>query len=173
MDWSKSILVGNGMLDWRSLLLLLCCMLAGWVFSKVYQNRRQKAQDRALCQKNMQAIDHMTGEEFEALLAAQFRQKGYQAEMTPKSKDYGADLVMQREKKKIVVQAKRYSGKVGIKAVQEVIGAREYYGADLAIVCTNSFFTSSAKNLAKECHVVLIDRERFCRNFQKSGRDKK
>ncbi len=121
----------------------------------------------------MQAIDHMTGEEFEALLAAQFRQKGYQAEMTPKSKDYGADLVMRREKKKIVVQAKRYSGKVGIKAVQEVIGAREYYGADLAIVCTNSFFTSSAKNLAKECHVVLIDRERFCRNFQKSGRDKK
>ncbi len=51
MDWSKSILVGNGMLDWRPLLLLLCCMLAGWVFSKVCQNRRQKAQDRALCQK--------------------------------------------------------------------------------------------------------------------------
>ncbi|MCC8110315.1 MAG: restriction endonuclease [Ruminococcus sp.] len=172
MHWSKPILFGNYTLDWHFLLLIICCVIGCWILTKAYQNRRQKSKDKALCRKNMHAIDHMTGEEFEALLAAQFRQKGFRAETTPKSKDYGADLVMRREKKKIVVQAKRYSGKVGIKAVQEIVAAREYYDADLAVVCTNSFFTSSAKNLTKKCHVVLIDRERFYRDFQKAGSDK-
>jgi len=99
MHWSKPILFGNYTLDWHFLLLIICCVIGCWILTKAYQNRRQKSKDKALCRKNMHAIDHMTGEEFEALLAAQFRQKGFRAETTPKSKDYGADLVMRREKK--------------------------------------------------------------------------
>jgi len=100
MHWSKPILFGNYTLDWHFLLLIICCVIGCWILTKAYQNRRQKSKDKALCRKNMHAIDHMTGEEFEGLLAAQFRQKGFRAETTPKSKDYGADLVMRREKKK-------------------------------------------------------------------------
>ncbi|RHW36020.1 hypothetical protein D1B31_18200 [Neobacillus notoginsengisoli] len=37
-------------------------------------------------------------------------------QMTSKTADYGADLILQKDSKKIVIQAKRYNSNVGIKA---------------------------------------------------------
>ena len=42
------------------------------------------------------------------------------AKVLPPSGDYGADLVLDNKKGRTVVQAKRYSKPVGVKAVQEV-----------------------------------------------------
>jgi restriction system protein len=50
--------------------------------------------------------------------------------------------------------------KVTNSAVQEVLGAIAYYGADKGIVVTNSFFTSSAKELANVNNITLWDRRR-------------
>ena len=91
----------------------------------------------------------MSGEEFEELLKYHFQEQGYKAQLTPKSHDYGADLVLKNGYgETIVVQAKRYGSSVGIKAIQEVIGARSYYNAQRAIVFTNNYFSNSAEQLA-------------------------
>ncbi|MEH7272628.1 restriction endonuclease, partial [Neobacillus vireti] len=75
------------------------------------------------------------------------------------SGDFGADLLLKKDRKKIVVQAKRYSKDVGIKAVQEVMGARSYYKADEAWVVSNSYFTKAARELARNGNVALVNRD--------------
>ncbi|MEG4171899.1 MULTISPECIES: restriction endonuclease [unclassified Microcoleus] len=106
-------------------------------------------------------VDRMTGEEFEEFLACCFRNLGYAVEMTPKTGDFGADLILSKARKKTVVQAKRYQGKVGNSAVQEVVSAVKYYGAQDAIVITNSMFTSNAHKLAHANGVQLWGREQL------------
>lgn len=108
----------------------------------------------------------MTGIEFEEFLKAHFQSLGYRVTLTQASHDYGADLILSRNGEKTAVQAKKYSDKVGIKAVQEISGAVGYYGADKAMVITNSYFTSSAVQLAKSNAVELWDRTQLIQRFQ-------
>lgn len=107
----------------------------------------------------------MSGTEFEELLAAHFRKAGYKVSLTPASNDYGADLVLKSKREVIVVQAKRYKGKVSNSAIQEIVAAIPYYNATSAMVVTNSFFTKNAKILADANQVVLWDRNDLVRNF--------
>lgn len=104
-------------------------------------------------------VDKLTGEEFEEYLFNLFKNLGYEVELTPASNDYGADLILTKGNEKIVVQAKRYSAPVGISAVQEVIGAKNYYKANKCMVVTNNYFTPNAIELAKSNDVELWDRD--------------
>lgn len=106
-------------------------------------------------------IDKMTGIQFEEFLMIRYKSMGYEVRDTPKSGDFGAGLLLQKDSKKIVVQAKRYTKSVGIKAVQEVTSAKPYYLADEAWVITNSYFTKAAVTLASSNNVKLIDREQL------------
>ena len=85
--------------------------------------------------------------------------------LRPERHDYGADLVLRKWGKKIVVQAKRYERNVGIAAVQEVVGSIAYYKADRAMVVTNSNFTKSARDLAKRNEVELWGRKEMQKKF--------
>lgn len=108
---------------------------------------------------NMIVVDKMSGIEFETMLKHVFRKMGYRVEETPKSNDYGADLILTRHGKKTVIQAKRYSNKVGISAVQQVLSAQIFYDANESAVVTNSYFTNQAKKMALTGKVKLIDRD--------------
>jgi restriction system protein len=57
---------------------------------------------------------------------------GYEVIKTKASGDFGADLILRANDKVIVVQAKRYSKKVGVKAVQEVYASLTLYKANEA-----------------------------------------
>lgn len=103
-------------------------------------------------------LDKLDGEEFEEYCQAMFEKRGYKARTTPKSHDFGADLVIEKDGVVTVVQAKRYKGIVGIAAVQQVIGSMRYYNASKCIVITTNYFTDAAKELAKANDVVLCDR---------------
>lgn len=61
----------------------------------------------------IKVVDRMTGEEFEEVLLCHFRNLGYKGHPTPTTGDYGADLVLEKDGVKIVLQAKRYTEKVG------------------------------------------------------------
>ena len=98
-----------------------------------------------------------SGEEFEIFLKHLYEIMGYIVELTPKTGDQGADLILQKNNKKIVAQAKFYSNPVGNFAIQEVVAATKYYNADKAIVVTNNVFTKPAKDLADANDVQLID----------------
>ncbi len=104
-------------------------------------------------------IDELSGEEFEQYLGNLFERRGFKVTYTKASSDYGADLILIDLEDTIVVQAKRYTGSVGVKAVQEVIGALKMYEATQAWVITNSYFTRQAETLAETNDVYLIDRE--------------
>lgn len=99
----------------------------------------------------------LTGYEFEEYLKNLFEILGYTAIQTPSSGDQGADLILSKDDEKIVVQAKKYDGKVSNKAVQEIAAAKNYYEADKAMVVTNSSFTKSAIELAFSNDVELWD----------------
>lgn len=110
----------------------------------------------------LQSIDTMDGTEFEMFLAMLFSHLGYRVQRTGMSHDFGADLLLtSRRNKRIVVQAKRYEGNVGISAVQEVIGAVHYYNGVRGMVVTNRSFTESAQELAARSGIELWDRDRL------------
>ncbi len=111
-------------------------------------------------------IDKMTGIQFERFLKAHFESLGYKVTLTPASNDYGADLILKKDGEKIAVQAKRYNGKVNNKAVQEIAAAMGYYKCNKGMVVTNSFYTSNAVNLAKECKIELWDRNVLKEKFK-------
>jgi len=110
---------------------------------------------------DMDELDRMTGIEFEHALAQLFMDLGYGAVVTQASRDYGADVVLSRGGQKVVVQAKRYGGTLGLDSVQEASAARLHYGAVRAIAVTTSTFTAPAQNLAQTTGVELWDRQRL------------
>ncbi|WP_245719859.1 restriction endonuclease [Paenibacillus tianmuensis] len=104
-------------------------------------------------------IDKMDGVQFEKYLGHLFRSQGYDVTVTKATGDYGADLIIKKNVRKIVIQAKRYSKNVGIKAVQEAQASIAHYGASEAWVVSNSDYTEAACELAKSNQVRLINRE--------------
>lgn len=105
------------------------------------------------------AVDGMSGRQFEDFLVTMYETLGYQIEETPHVGDQGADLVVERGGRRMVVQAKRYLEGVGNAAVQQAAAARTHYGAQEAVVITNSFFTKSAEELAESTGVTLVSRD--------------
>jgi len=100
----------------------------------------------------------LSGVEFETYLAKILKELGFSDICgTPATGDQGADLIAKRNGRTIVIQAKRYRGSVGNHAVQEVVGAINFYAADEGWVITSGTFTSSAKELAQRSGVKLID----------------
>lgn len=106
-------------------------------------------------------IDHMAGEAFEQYLEGVFKKLGYRVKRTPYQGDYGADLIIQKDGNQIAVQAKRYNHRVGVKAVQEAVAARDYYQCQQAMVVTNSYYSQQARNLARANKVELWDRKKL------------
>lgn len=103
-------------------------------------------------------IDQLGGFEFEAFLKSLFSKMGYEVIQTKLSGDQGADLLVVKFNEKTVIQAKRFGGKVGNKAVQEVVASITFYGADRGMVITNSSFTPAAVDLAKANRIQLVDK---------------
>jgi len=117
--------------------------------------------DKEKEQYNIDDIDLMDGFEFEAIITKLFVKMGYKVIQTKLSGDQGADLIIEKNNRKTVVQTKCYSGKVGNKAIQEVAGSLKYYGAESGIVVTNSYFTNSAISLADSNGIRLIQRDKL------------
>lgn len=126
-----------------------------------------------LKRSGIKEIDRMDGLEFEKYLALLFRSLGYKVHLTPGSSDYGADLIMKKDGRKITVQAKRYQKNVGKKAVQEAHASMPYYKAQESWVVTNSYYTDQAKILAKTNKVKLIDRDQLVQMIIEANEKKK
>ncbi|MBU7595810.1 restriction endonuclease [Metabacillus halosaccharovorans] len=117
--------------------------------------------NRNLKRSGMLEVDKMSGRRFEEYLKVLLLGRGYRVKLTPASGDYGADLILSIKGKTIIVQAKRYKKKVGIKAVQEIASAKNHFKADECWVITNNFYTKHAIELAESNKVCLIDRKKL------------
>lgn len=153
------LLVGKLKLNFAIILFLVVEI----IFHK-YKSWRNKRFYHA----SINIVDKMTGEEFEEFLELHFKKEGYKTYLTPKTGDYGADLVVKKGREKIVVQAKRWNQNVGVEAVQQAVASIKYYKAHRAMVITNSSFTENARNLAKANNVTLIDRKDILKLTEKN-----
>lgn len=142
-DFTFSLIIGG-------ILVLIAAII-------MYQNIQKKK--KQLLASGIYEIDGMKGEQFEEYLKLLYQKMGYSVSTTPRSGDFGADLILHKDGQKIVVQVKRYSKSVGIKAVQEIIPAIRHYRASQAWVITNNKFTTPAMQLANSNNVRLIDRD--------------
>ena len=99
----------------------------------------------------------MDGWDYEQFVANRLGKEGYRnVRVTSGSGDFGADIIAyDRKNRKCCIQCKLYKSPVGVKAVQEIIAAREYYDGDVAMVITSSTFTNAALELAQSTGVVL------------------
>lgn len=132
--------------------------MISYFFYKVTEGPRAR---NRLRKAGMEEIDVMPGDVFETYVALLFKQLGYRVLQTKHSGDYGADLILHKDSRKIVVQCKRYKSKVSIKSIQEVVGAKAYYHANEAWSVTNSYHTQNAINLASANQVSLIERHQL------------
>lgn len=131
------------------LLVTLGAAKLGWRFYRA----------RLIARSGIADIDRMDGVAFEKFLTALFRRLGYAVEHTGRRGDYGADLIVAKDGRRTVVQAKRWTRNVGIKAVQEAVAAKAPYRCADALVVTNRYFSGAASKLARANGVLLWDRD--------------
>ena len=150
------LFTGKGLVEYYVVLFaaLLIVPISVIIINTIKKQKRKKQ----YLNSPLPEIDKMTGIEFEEFLKVHFENIGYKVSLTPTTNDYGADLILKKDGETIVVQAKRWSDKVGNTAVQEIVSARGYYKADKAMVVTNSYYTDNAYALAKANDVELWDR---------------
>ena len=132
---------------------------AGWLHRWRKERRRFRRAD----------YDDMDGWEFEEYVGELLVRDGYiHVEVTRGSGDQGVDVLAERDGVSYAIQCKHYQAKISNKAVQEAYAGAEFYGCDVPVVVTNSYFTPSAEELADEIGVELWDREKLNRMVKKS-----
>lgn len=136
----------------ESLYLCLGCLFAfaGLTGIGVIIERRKKESPRAVIRSGSPLG-------YEYYVAGYLRRHGYRrVEVTQASRDYGADvLARDRLGRRVCVQCKLYRGSVGVKAVQEIVASKAYYGCNAAMVFTTGTYTQQARVLAKSNGVAL------------------
>lgn len=131
---------------------------SAWLKNKLNKSFLAYHKKVAKREASIKDIHKMSGVDFESWVVKILKENGFNnVRGTPAVGDQGADIIAERNGRNIVIQAKRYKGTVGNKAVQEVISAVQYYGSAEGWVITNSTFTTSAKALAQKSKIKLID----------------
>lgn len=102
------------------------------------------------------ASTHRVGSDYESACANLLSTSGWKANTTKATGDQGADIIADKNGKKVVIQCKNHSRPVGNKAVQEAHAAKAFYGASHAVVVSNNSFTVAAKQAANRLGVELV-----------------
>lgn len=102
----------------------------------------------------------ITGSEFEELVAEALRGAGYEVSEIGGSGDFGADLIISDEGRRIAAQLKRKEDRVSRRAVSDAVGAEEYYDCAASWVITSApGYTAGARRLAKSNETRLVGPE--------------
>ena len=140
------------------IVILLPFVLCFLIKNAIIKRRQNKLNEGKIKIYDISQINSLSGTEFEKYLKLLFEKMGYRVQTTKKSKDFGVDLILEKNKKKTIVQAKCYSHTVGVSAIQEIISARNHYNIFEALVVTNQKFSKEAEVLAEENKVMLAGR---------------
>jgi len=116
---------------------------------------------------DLEQVDNLNPNLFEAFIAALYKIKGFDVYLTPNSNDKGADVVaVNNNEDCLLIQAKQCKSNIGIEAIQEIYGAKNYYESKFnerfkLVVITNSMFSQAAITLATSNNVCLINRTKM------------
>jgi restriction system protein len=102
----------------------------------------------------------LTPGEFEALITNLFEKMGLETRMTQASRDGGVDCVAYDPRPifggKVVIQAKRYKGTVGVSAVRDLFGTMQNEGASKGILVTTSGYGRASFEFAEGKPLELL-----------------
>lgn len=119
-------------------------------------------------------IDAMTGIEFENYAAYLLHKNGFtDIKKTPISGDHGIDLTAVKNEISYAIQCKCYSSNIGNSAVQQAHTGKSLYHKDIAVVLTNQYFTTQAKEEAAALGVKLWDRDTLTNMISNANMSKK
>ena len=109
----------------------------------------------------VQDMSLLSGKDFERLVASLLKAKGFTIEYMSPGADGGIDILAQLpsglSSGMFIIQCKRYSSKVGVQPVRDLLGVVSSKRANKGILITNSEFTQAAKDFADGNPVQLID----------------
>ena len=115
-----------------------------------YLLARKKSKYQVYCDTDFVSLDPY---EFETLIGTLFERKGYKVTITPRTGDYGVDVIAKNSFETIAIQAKKYcqNNRISNVDVQKLLGGMNYqdYQADRSILVTTSDFTKMALEQAK------------------------
>ncbi|MCA9884609.1 MAG: restriction endonuclease, partial [Anaerolineae bacterium] len=110
---------------------------------------------------NRQNLMELTPFEFENLITNLFQKMGLETRQTQSSRDGGVDCVAYDPRPifggKVVIQAKRYKGTVGVSAVRDLFGTLQNEGASKGILVTTSGYGKAAFDFASGKPIELLD----------------
>lgn len=106
-----------------------------------------------------------TPADYEAICAERLRHSGWTARLTGGSGDQGADVIAEKDGRRLVLQCKLYTKAVNNKAVQEASAARQHERAHMAAVVTPAGYTASARSLAGTTGVLLLHHDDLLTTF--------
>ncbi|HLL66906.1 MAG TPA: restriction endonuclease [Micromonosporaceae bacterium] len=144
---------------------LVLVIVAGSVVAWV-RHRIRRARQLALYDRNIAVTDGMSGTQFEHYVARLLRSSGCRrVSVCGGGNDMGADIVATLpDGRRLVVQCKRYKGKVGSPEVQRFAGtARDIHAADVAMLVTTGFPSKPAWHVADKCRITIVDRPALAR----------
>jgi restriction system protein len=103
----------------------------------------------------------LTPSEFESLITNLFEKMGLETRQTKPSRDGGVDCVAWDTRPimggKVVIQAKRYRGTVGVSAVRDLFGTVHNEGASKGILVTTSGYGKASFDFAEGKPLELLD----------------
>lgn len=152
--------------------LLFLLRVLFWPFRQLFRLIGAIHRYRAQCRSfRREDFDDMDGWEFENYVAEVLTRNGYShVEVTRGSGDQGVDILAMKDEESYAIQCKHYESKISNKAVQEAYAGAQFYGCDVAVVLTNSWFTPSAEELGDDIGVELWDRDELRRLVRIAGR---
>jgi restriction system protein len=106
--------------------------------------------------RHPELLHSLSPRKFEELVAAVFRNNGFEVELTPETRDGGIDIIAVQKSgfggsTLHLVECKRYlpENKVGIGIVQRMLGVVEQHRATQGLIVTTSSFSHDAEVCAK------------------------
>lgn len=134
-------------------------MVASWAWNAFQDWRWMRLEVRSLAE--MQALSPAG---FEAYVGRVFGRHGYRVRNVPDQGDHGIDLeVVASNRRRGVVQCKRYRGSIGEPQIRDFYGAMLHAGADQGFLVTTSRFSRPARRWAEGKPLELIDGPRLVR----------
>jgi HJR/Mrr/RecB family endonuclease len=105
----------------------------------------------------------MSPVEYEQHCAEVLRRAGWRVQHVGRCGDQGVDVIAELRGIRAAVQCKRYAGRAGNDAVQQVVAGKRHYRAQLAVVVAPFGYTRAAQQLANANAALLMSHANLAR----------
>ena len=100
----------------------------------------------------------MTPENFEKQIASYYSSMEYKVTMTPKSSDYGVDIIADKYTEKFAIQVKLYDVRISnYKDIMYLYAGSKYYDCNKSVFITNGTISKDDKKVAQKLNVEIFE----------------